>query len=479
MLFNSLAFAVFFPLVTVLYFALPHRWRTAMLLIASCWFYMALIPKYVVILFFLILVDYFAGIWIAEAKGRRRKQFLILSLGVNVGILALFKYNGFFVENINVLLGSQRFNPWSMALPIGLSFHTFQSMSYTIEVYRGTVKPERNLWTYALYVMFYPQLVAGPIERPQNLLPQLHERHRFDRDRFWLGLRMMAFGLYKKIFIADVLAIFVDQVYNDPTRYSGWPLICATYAFSIQIFCDFSGYTDIARGAAKVMGFDLMVNFNMPYLSRSISEFWSRWHISLSTWFRDYLYIPLGGNRVSKPRWYMNLMVVFLVSGFWHGAKWTFVAWGLIHGIYLVTALLTESFRAKLPRPPALLSIFITFNLVSFAWIFFRANSMADSLYIVTHLFQFMEGVTVRGLLQQSKLTTIGIPLVSVALWLGYRALRGWRPSLLSLGDKPFAVRACVYMVGALIAVQLSLIYIMGRGDRAGAPPQQFIYFQF
>lgn len=402
MLFNSLEFLIFFPVVTLLYFALPHKYRWFHLLLASCVFYSFFIPYYILILFFTIIIDYYAGIWIEQSHGKRRKWALIMSLVANIGVLAVFKYYNFFIENINAVLF--RINPdelmpyWDIILPIGLSFHTFQAMSYTIEVYRGNQKAERHFGIYALYVMFYPQLVAGPIERPQNVIHQFYEKHEFNYDRVVSGLRLMLWGMFKKVVIADRLAKFVNLIYNNPTEYQGLPLIVATLFFTFQIYCDFSGYSDIALGSARVMGFELMKNFDRPYLSKSVGEFWRRWHISLSTWFRDYLYIPLGGNRVSKPRQYFNRFFVFMVSGLWHGANWHYVIWGALHGFYLIIGQITASFQRKITGvktslshatiPQKMLHGFITFILVSFAWIFFRANTNADALYIAKGIFR-------------------------------------------------------------------------------------------
>lgn len=400
MLFNSFQFLVFFPTVTVLYFLLPHRYRWFLLLTASCIFYMTFIPIYILILFLTIIVDYTAGIYIEKSQGDKRRLFFYVSLISTIGILFVFKYFNFFNANIAGMAKSLDWNysyeGLMLALPIGLSFHTFQSMSYVIEVYRGRQKAERNLGIYSLYVMFYPQLVAGPIERPQNLLKQFYEEHSFDYRRVTDGLKLMAWGLFKKVVIADRLAVFVDTVYNNPHNYEGVPLIMATIFFAFQIYCDFSGYSDIAIGAAQVMGFHLMDNFNRPYFSKSIAEFWKRWHISLSTWFRDYFYIPLGGNRVPVRRWYWNLFLTFLISGLWHGADWTFVFWGALNGFYLIFAIVTENARNRLtsgiglqrfPRLHKFLKVLTTFGLICFSWIFFRANSIGDAFYIVTHLF--------------------------------------------------------------------------------------------
>lgn len=390
MLFNSLEFIVFFIVVTSIYFLLPHKYRWFHLLAASCYFYMAFVPIYILILGGTIVVDYFAGIWIEKAEGTNRKLFLILSLAANIGVLAVFKYYNFFIGNINSL--GLHFSFLKILLPIGLSFHTFQAMSYTIEVYRRNHPAEKHFGIYALYVMFYPQLVAGPIERPQNMFHQFYEEHPFNADNFFIGFKMMLWGMFKKVVIADRLAIMVNNVYSHPQNYNSTMLALATLFFAVQIYCDFSGYSGIAIGAARVMGFKLMTNFNKPYQAKSIDEFWKRWHISLSTWFKDYLYISLGGNRVSIPRWYLNLFIVFLISGFWHGANWTFIIWGALHGFYIVFANITRSARTRFnkllhiertSRVNHFLQIVTTFLLVSFAWIFFRASSVNDCFCII------------------------------------------------------------------------------------------------
>lgn len=479
MLFNSIHFAYFFVIVTSLFFLLPHRYRWLLLLLTSCYFYMAFIPIYILILLFTIVVDYVAGVSIEAATDNKRKKFLLVaSIIANVGVLALFKYFNFFNENFAALataLGlTYPIQELSIILPIGLSFHTFQSLSYTIEVYRGHQKAERHFGIFALYVMFYPQLVAGPIERPQNVLHQFHEVQRFDYHRFASGLRLIAWGLFKKMVIADQLAIFVNQVYSAPTAYTGLPLILATYAFAIEIYCDFSGYSDIAVGCARVMGFRLMENFRQPYLATSISDFWRRWHISLSTWFRDYLYIPLGGNRVSTGQWAFNTMVVFMVSGLWHGANWTFIIWGALHGIYMIlwtvaTPPVERRLTAwKLDRIPGLLpalGLFITFNLVSVAWIFFRAQSFADGWYILTHLFAGFS-LTVNYSIGIGATTAL-VVLLSIALMELYEWLRNRGKITFALW--PWWSRwACYY---ALVL----LILLFG----ALHSHAQFIYFQF
>ncbi len=403
MLFNSIEFLLFFPIVTIVYFLLVHKHRWWWLLAASCVFYMVFKPEYLLILGFTIVVDYFAGIWIENAVGKQRKWFLIVSLVANIGVLAFFKYTNFAIFAL-AQANIAHYKLLDFILPIGLSFHTFQAMSYTIEVYRGNQKAEKHFGLYALYVMFYPQLVAGPIERPQNVLHQFYEKKNFDYQRVTSGLKLMAWGLFKKVVIADRLTLFVDKVYNTPTQYEGVPIIVATIFFTFQIYCDFSGYSDIALGSAEVMGFKLMKNFDRPYFSKSISEFWRRWHISLSTWFRDYLYIPLGGNRVSKTRQNFNQFFVFAVSGLWHGANWNFIIWGALHGFYLIFARITKKPRVYfnkitgLDKVPFLLKTvqaFTTFCLVAFAWIFFRGNYLEQSQcwHLVTHLFSNLPSI--------------------------------------------------------------------------------------
>jgi D-alanyl-lipoteichoic acid acyltransferase DltB (MBOAT superfamily) len=411
-LFNSgLFLLLFFPVVTLLYHALPHGRRWFLLLVASCYFYMVAVPAYLGILATIIVIDYIAGLAIERAAGARRRAFLLASIGSNLALLAVFKYAGFAAENATRLAQVIGWNyapeALSFALPIGLSFHTFQSMAYTIEVYRGHQPAERHAGYFALYVMFYPQLVAGPIERPQHLLPQLRRPPELSAASLqgrWRGLtdpcvgeglQLMIVGFFKKLVIADRVAVVVDNVYATPQGYAGVPLIVATACFAVQIYCDFSGYTDIARGAALTMGVRLTDNFAHPYGARSIADFWRRWHISLSSWFRDYVYVPLGGNRVSTARWVRNVLVTFLLSGLWHGANWTFVVWGALHGVYLVAGRALAPVRARaiarlgllhVPRFHATLRAMTTFGLVAFAWIAFRAESLSDAWFIATHL---------------------------------------------------------------------------------------------
>lgn len=396
MLFNSLHFVIFFPTVVAIYFLLPQRYRWILLLGASYYFYAAWKLEYTLLILISTVVDYFVGRQLAKTQqlGQRR-LYLALSLAVNLGLLFGFKYLNFFNESVRATLNF--FNifydvpAFQILLPVGISFYTFQTLSYTIDVYRGKLKPETHFGIFALYVSFFPQLVAGPIERAAHLLPQFHRSISFRQDRIASGLRLILWGLFKKVVIADRLALYVNQVYNDPGDQGALTLLVASYFFAFQIYCDFSGYSDIAIGVARVLGFDLMQNFRQPYMAHSLSNFWHRWHISLSTWFRDYVYIPLGGNRVPQWRWYGNLLIVFVVSGLWHGAAWHFVIWGAIHGTLVVLeAALTRTvlWGARIwgysrPHIPTTLRILATFHLVLFSWVFFRANTLADALLII------------------------------------------------------------------------------------------------
>lgn len=388
MIFTTYQFLVFFLVVFALYWTVPRSWRNPLLLLSSYYFYMCSVPKYISVIIAITLIDFWAGIKIETASTKQRKRFfLIISILSNFGLLVGFKYSAFFASGFGIDTSFLRF-----VLPLGISFHTFQAVSYTVEVYRGRYPAERNLLKYGLYVAFFPQMVAGPIERPYNLLPQFHTYKRFDWDRFRSGLRLALWGLFKKAAVADLLSRGVATAYGMPRHFSGPQLACATLFFSLQIYCDFSGYSDIAIGIARMMNYDLMINFRQPYFSRSIREFWHNWHISLSTWFRDYLYIPMGGSRVSRSRYLVNLMVVFVISGMWHGANWTFAIWGFLHGIYLVIGVVTEPYRARVrhalnlgPLLPIVQTLF-TFFLVTVAWVFFRAANVSDGVYIVAHM---------------------------------------------------------------------------------------------
>ncbi len=403
LLFNSLQFLIFFPIVVVLYFNMPYKWRVYFLLLASYYFYMCWRVSYILLIIASTLIDYFCAMAMEQEIGRQgRRKFLLISLVANLGLLFSFKYFNFFIGSAEQVLGAfnifYHFPSLKVLLPVGISFYTFQTLSYSIEVYRGKIAAERNLSRFALYVAFFPQLVAGPIERADRLLPQIGRDYDYDHGRTLEGLRQVIWGFFKKVVIADRLALLVNHVYSDPSSQSSPALLLATYFFAFQIYCDFSGYSDIAIGTARIMGIDLMKNFDRPYHSKSIHEFWSRWHISLSTWFRDYLYIPLGGNRVARSRWYANVMIVFLVSGLWHGANWTFVVWGMLHGLYMLVGELTLKLRktvcravglARLPGVHKALQVLITFHLVLLSWIFFRAQTISGAFDIIGRICRF------------------------------------------------------------------------------------------
>lgn len=398
MLFNSVQFLIFYPIVLIIYFILPSiKTRNILLLLSSYYFYSLYKFEYTLLIAFSTIVDYFAGLYMNRIEDKKKRQILLItSLSVNLGTLFFFKYFNFFNDNLNVLfshIGLSYATPnFDILLPVGISFYTFQTLSYTIDVYRGKLEAEKDFITFALYVTFFPQLVAGPIERATNLLGQFREYHKPSYQRVVSGIRLMMWGFFKKVVIADRVAVVVDSVYNSPDEFTGIYFIITTVLFAFQIFCDFSGYSDIAIGSARIMGYDLMKNFDRPYHSKSVTEFWRRWHISLSTWFLDYLYIPLGGNRKGRLRTYINLFTIFLVSGLWHGASWTFVIWGILNGVAVVIERLIciDKFWVYIESEKKLLNIIVTplgniltFIYICITWIFFRANSVSDAVNII------------------------------------------------------------------------------------------------
>ncbi|HTI71399.1 MAG TPA: MBOAT family O-acyltransferase [Candidatus Limnocylindria bacterium] len=421
MLFNSTQFWFFFVFIGFVFFGLPQRFRWVALVIASYYFYMCWKPVYAILLAASTVVDYSVGQALSRAKTQAHKKIILCaSLLINFGALFAFKYSDFVgssLEGLFGLLGMKVDMPhlhW--LLPVGISFYTFQSVSYTIDVYRGSMPAEKHFGIYAAYVTFFPQLVAGPINRAPHLLPQFREEKRFTLDNVRIGLRLALWGMFKKVCVADLLASVVNTVYESPTNFPGPCLLIATIFFAIQIYCDFSGYSDIALGVARILGFELMTNFRQPYYSSSIAEFWQRWHISLSTWFRDYLYFPLGGSRVSKFRWCLNLMIVFLVSGLWHGANWTFIIWGALHGVYLVGGVLLSGDKKESKKGESSVGLLrgaanmlVVFAMVTVGWVFFRANSVSDAFYVLRHAF------STRGF-QPELLFSMGIPRFEVGL---------------------------------------------------------------
>lgn len=405
MLFNSYQFLIFFPIVILIYWAIPLRFRYIWLLAASYYFYMCWNAKYAILLLFSTTVTYLSGLVISRLKSldidvKKRTKYMKLCVAfsfiINLGVLAWFKYFNFIFENIQRICAKAGFTlaspAFDIVLPVGISFYIFQALSYTVDVYRGDVYAEKNFLKYALFVSFFPQLVAGPIERSKNLLKQVVVPHKFDYEKCREGFLLMLWGFFMKLVIADRAAIVVNTVYNNYVRYPGMYLVVATVLFAFQIYCDFAGYSTIAMGAAKILGFELMENFDCPYFAKSVAEFWRRWHISLSSWFRDYLYIPLGGNKKGKLRKYFNIMVVFITSGLWHGAQWSFVAWGGINGAYQIIGDRLKPVRDRLDKifrlnrqsfGHKLFKVVGTFALVDFAWIFFRANRFRDAFRII------------------------------------------------------------------------------------------------
>ena len=422
MLFNSSHFLLFFPVVFILFYVLPHRFRWAMLLVASYYFYMSWNPWYILLLVTTTAVDYLVARQIDRSSSvTTRKYWLTVSIVVNLSLLFYFKYYNFFIDNINSLSGSH-LKYMQFLLPVGISFYTFQEMGYVIDVYRGKLSAERHLGKFALFVSYFPQLVAGPIERASHLLHQLKERVVLRYENLSVGIKLIVWGFFKKVVIADNLAPIVDAVYDHPEQVSGKWILLATYFFAFQIYCDFSGYSDIAIGVARTMGVRLMQNFNLPYLASGIRDFWSRWHISLSTWFRDYLYIPLGGNRMSPVRTSLNLFAVFAISGLWHGANWTFVIWGMLHGAYLLVE--------KIKVPPAnwrkgkifrWLKVLFIFHLVLFGWIFFRADHLNDAVEMLQRIVHW----TPQSELLPGEISRLGSPgiLFKVVLLIFFLAL--------------------------------------------------------
>ncbi|MEG0897541.1 MAG: MBOAT family O-acyltransferase [Ruthenibacterium sp.] len=496
MLFNSVGFFIFFPLVLLFYYVFPQNLRKFWLLAASYYFYMSWNVKYFVLILFATVITYFGSIFLSDihnstlADGKKALYKKLVTGAVvtaALGVLFVFKYCNFFFAILSEMCGIFGLGSFSVTLnlllPVGISFYTFQSVSYILDVYRGDIQAERRFVHYALFVSFFPQLVAGPIERSGNLLPQLNDLKGFDYDNFTNGLKIMVFGFFQKVVLADRLAVVVNTVYNDCASYTGAPVLFATVLFAIQIYCDFAGYSNIALGAARCMNIHLMRNFNTPYFSVSIKDFWRNWHISLSTWFKDYLFIPLGGSRKGFWRTNVNLMIVFAISGLWHGAAFHFVAWGILHGLYQVIGNLTKPYRNKLYKlfhlsqekwPVRLFKRVCTFALVSFAWVFFRANSFREI------------GVLLKGLLNLSAysatvcdLMTLGLSereliiacfalvILCVCSLLQYKGY-----GLSAINRLALPIRWSIYIGGLFVVLALGYYGPL-------AAPSQFVYFQF
>ena len=472
MVFNSIEFLIFLPIVVALFYVLPQKARWLMLLVASCVFYMWFVPKYILILLVTIVVDFAAGLLMERYidQPRIKKAFFIFSIVSTLTVLLIFKYLNFLTANLDQLcasLGMETHLVTHIILPIGLSFHTFQSMSYVIEVYRGHQKAERHFGYYALYVMFFPQLVTGPIERPANLLRQLHEEKEFRYENVSKGMRLILFGFFVKMVVADHLGEYVDEVYGHLDEYNSWTVLCCMVFYSFQIYCDFFGYSTIALGSAKLMGFDITDNFKSPYLSKNIAEFWHRWHISLSTWFRDYVYIPLGGSRVKFGRWMFNILVVFVLSGIWHGAAWTFLLWGFVHGLlHIVEKVLRERIPTKELQSKWLkisvdaLCVLKTFVLVTLFWVMFRATDFEHLKAIFVTAFTNFHGGEQMSV-KPGMWIYLGLFILSDIV------LRNTRFDLWC-DDKPLAVRWLIYAVLVFMVICCSSVFNF-----------PFIYFQF
>lgn len=495
MLFNSYSFLAFFPIVAVIYYLLPKRVSYLWLLAASYYFYMGWNAKYALLLFLSTAITYISGVllqWLMDKQPDRvtaKKWVVAGSFVSNLAILFFFKYFNFTIESINAVLDHTSLpavnSSLDVLLPVGISFYTFQALGYTVDVYRGEIRAERNFFRYALFVSFFPQLVAGPIERSKNLLNQLRNPQKFDYRRMCDGLMLMIWGYFLKLVIADRISIFVDNVYANVGIYDGKYLLLASILFAFQIYCDFAGYSTIAIGAAEVMGFQLMENFNSPYLSRSVAEFWRRWHISLSSWFKDYLYIPLGGNRKGKIRKYINIMIVFLVSGLWHGANWSYVVWGGLNGFYQVIGAVFTPVRKKIKEkihvkknflPLMFIYIIVTFVLVDFAWIFFRADTMQHAFEVIGSILHMNDPVLLaNGTLYDFGLNKPNFIVLGAALFIllfadicKYRGIVVRKAIL----DANIVIRWSVTLAGIL---GILVFGIWGSGYAA----TNFIYFQF
>lgn len=483
MLFNSFSFLVFLPIVVLVYYCIPNRIRYIWLLLASYYFYMNWNAKYALLLFLSTFITYWCGRYIDKVNEEQLSNTIIkkkvcVAVGViaNLSILAFFKYFNFFVDNLNFVFGNC-IRHFDVLLPVGISFYTFQALGYMIDVYRGETKAEKNFLKYALFVSFFPQLVAGPIERSRNLLEQINHTQKFDFEKMRDGIFLMVWGYFLKLVIADRIAIFVNSVYSDIDTFGGWYLILATILFAFQIYCDFAGYSVIAMGTAKLLGFSLMENFNAPYLSFSVTEFWRRWHVSLSSWFKDYLYIPLGGNRKGRRKKYRNTMIVFLLSGLWHGASWTFVIWGGLNGIYqVIEDILGIGKKRNLSTIGNIVRMGITFILVDFTWIFFRAENISQAFEVI----KSMVMVHNMGTILSSSLFDTGLSrmnflilFVSLCVLLVADICKYRNICVRSLLQKQnYFVRMIVLVVSVLF---IFVFGIWGTGyDATG-----FIYFQF
>ncbi len=464
MIFNSLEFIIFWPIATIGYFLLRQNIRMTFLLGCSAFFYMFFKAEYIIILAATIIIDFALGRLLHETKSNKRKKlYLFLSLGTNLGLLTYFKYANFIISNYNYIVPNAEISYLNIILPIGLSFHVFQSLSYIFEIYYGRISPEKSILRFALYVMFFPQLVAGPIERPQNILHQLRINYSFSVNRAFRGIEIATWGFVKKMVIADNLATVSDYYFNNPNTENSAFTLFAIIAFTFQIYYDFSGYSDIAIGIAKILGIKLMINFKQPYGATSIKAFWDKWHISLSTWFRDYLYIPLGGNRGSKLLWLRNLFLVFIISGLWHGASWNFIIWGAFHGILIISYHFFSKREATkfLFYLPKALGLTFTFINVSIAWIFFRSNTFNDAIFTIKSLFTKVPSVVDFNIQNLTKYFFLLCIFLIVETLFQKRDIK-------KVFIRHHLLRFGIFIIG------LQLIFLFSATDK-----QHFIYFQF
>jgi len=486
MVFNSIEFLYFFAIVFFVYFALPPlKPRNLFLLCASYFFYMWWRPDYAILMFVTTFIGFLTALGMGRTTREQSRTYLmVFSLVANLGILFVFKYYLFtrqsliFLRETFPLLPDGLDLPYlDVLLPIGISFYTFQTLSYTIDVYWRKVPVEKNFITFALYVSFFPLLIAGPIERATNLLPQFQVKQDFRYGQVRSGLLLVLWGFFKKVVIADRLAVYVNVVYNNPDDHCGIPIWVATVFFAFQIYCDFSGYTDIARGTARTFGINAMENFRVPYVAQSFHDFWKRWHISLTSWFRDYLYIPLGGNRVTHSRWLTNIFLVFLISGLWHGANWTFILWGAIHGTMQIVEILTKKWRDPFYELVFVkrffwfftaMNVCFVFFMVNVAWLFFRANSISDAFILLQNALDFSGGlqIHVNGGLSMIQIV-IGVAMI-VFLYIA-EAVN------LKFSFREFLERCPLPIRWAFYCFAVFFILLMGVYDELAT----FIYFQF
>lgn len=463
MLFNSLHFLYFFPIVTLLFYVLPHKWRWVLLFCASTYFYAAFFLPYILILYAIIIIDYVCGLLIEKFTGKTKLLWLLFSIISNIGLLTYFKYYNFFID-IFETMGLKSFKHIEILLPIGLSFHTFQSLSYTIEVYKGNQKAETHLGYFANYVLFFPQMVAGPIEKYSTLGNELRKKHNFKYKNISKGLRLILYGLFVKMCIADNLAPLVNEFYTNPTDYKIASVWLALVAFSIQIYADFYGYSTIAIGAARLLGIDLIDNFKQPYFATSFYQFWQKWHISLTTWFRNYVFFPLGGSYVNALRWIFNILLVFSLSGFWHGANYTFIIWGFLHGLfYLLEKGLVKFYPETLKQHIIFkfLGANITFILVTLIWVFFRAENFDKAILVLKQCVN-LQSTAVKELVFNYETLAMLVLFIIFEI-----AIFKTRFDKFLQGNK-IAIRWFVYIVLIMSILLFS-----------GIQSFQFIYFQF